>query len=129
VPPDTGSYEQRIRDLLAEQLRQENVALKSALDEACCDGSEDETLASMARNVARRIEAAQLARNPGELAELSQLTGLSEGEILKPAHVDGHWLVVASGPVYTRTALVLGTAGVMTLIPEIVGTRLDEFGS
>ncbi len=111
VPPDTGIYEKRILDLLAEQLRQENVALKSALDEACRDGSDSEdALASMARNVARRIEAAQLARNPGELAELSQLTGLSEGEILEPAHVDGHWLVVASGPIYTRTELVLGTA-------------------
>lgn len=98
------------------------------LDEAGWDGSED-ALASMARNVARRIEAAQLARNPGELAELSQLTGLSEGEILEPAHVDGHWLVVASGPIYTRTELVLGTAGVMTLIPEIVGKLLDDFGS
>lgn len=129
VPPDTTwRYENRIRDLLAEQLRQENVALKSALDEAGWDGSED-ALASMARNVARRIEAAQLARNPGELAELSQLTGLSEGEILEPAHVDGHWLVVASGPIYTRTELVLGTAGVMTLIPEIVGKLLDDFGS
>ena len=129
VPPDTTwRYENRIRDLLAEQLRQENVALKSALDEAGWDGSED-ALASMARNVARRIEAAQLARNPGELAELSQLTGLSEGEILEPAHVDGHWLVVASGPIYTRTELVLGTAGVMTLIPEIVGKLLEDFGS
>ena len=131
VPPDTGSYEKRILDLLAEQLRQENVALKSALDEAGRDdsGSEDEALASMARNVARRIEAAHLARNPGELAELSQLTGLSEGEILEPAHVDGHWLVVASGSVCTRTELVLGTAGVITLISKIVGTRLDDFGS
>ena len=130
VPPDTGIYEKRILDLLAEQLRQENVVLKSALDEACSDGSDSEDgLASMARNVARRIEAAQLARNPGELAELSQLTGLSEGEILEPAHVDGHWLVVASGPIYTRTELVLGTAGVMTLIPEIVGKLLDDFGS
>jgi hypothetical protein len=130
VPPDTGIYEKRILDLLAEQLRQENVVLKSALDEACSDGSDSEDgLASMARNVARRIEAAQLARNPGELAELSQLTGLSEGEILEPAHVDGHWLVVASGPIYTRTELVLGTAGVMTLIPEIVGMLLEDFGS
>ena len=130
VPPDTGIYEKRILDLLAEQLRQENVVLKSALDEACSDGSDSEDgLASMARNVARRIEAAQLARNPGELAELSQLTGLSEGEILEPAHVDGHWLVVASGPIYTRTELVLGTAGVMTLIPEIVGKLLEDFGS
>lgn len=130
VPPDTWSYENRILDLLAEQLRQENVVLKSALDEACRAGSDPEDgLASMARNVARRIEAAQLARNPGELAELSQITGLSEGEILEPAHVDGHWLVVASGPIYTRTELVLGTAGVMTLIPEIVGKLLDDFGS
>lgn len=130
VPPDTWSYENRIRDLLAEQLRQENVVLKSALDEAHRDGSDSEDgLASMARNVARRIEAAQLARNPGELADLSQLTGLSEGEILEPAHVDGHWLVVASGPIYTRTELVLGTAGVMTLIPEIVGKLLEDFGS
>lgn len=130
VPPDTGIYEKRILDLLAEQLRQENVVLKSALDEACSDGSDSEDgLASMARSVARRIEAAHLARNPGELAELSQLTGLSEGEILEPAHVDGHWLVVASGPIYTRTELVLGTAGVMTLISKIVGTRLDYFGS
>ena len=130
VPPDTWSYENRILDLLAEQLRQENVVLKSALDEACRDGSDSEDgLASMARSVARRIEAAQLARNPGELAELSQLTGLSEGEILEPAHVDGHWLVVASGPIYTRTELVLGTAGVMTLIPEIVGKLLEDFGS
>ena len=130
VPPDTGIYEKRILDLLAEQLRQENVVLKSALDEACSDGSDsDDGLASMARNVARRIEAAQLARNPGELAELSRLTGLSEGEILEPAHVDGHWLVVASCPIYTRTELVLGTAGVMTLIPEIVGMLLEDFGS
>ena len=130
VPPDTGIYEKRILDLLAEQLRQENVVLKSALDEAHRDGSDSEDgLASMARNVARRIEAAQLARNPGELADLSQLTGLSEGEILEPAHVDGHWLVVASGPIYTRTELVLGTAGVMTLIPEIVGKLLEDFGS
>ena len=130
VPPDTWSYENRILDLLAEQLRQENVVLKSALDEACSDGSDSEDgLASMARNVARRIEAAQLARNPGELADLSQLTGLSEGEILEPAHVDGHWLVVASCPIYTRTELVLGTAGVMTLIPEIVGMLLEDFGS
>jgi len=130
VPPDAWSYENRILDLLAEQLRQENVALKSALDEAHRDGSDSEDgLASMARSVARRIEAAQLARNPGELAELSQLTGLSEGEILEPAHVDGHWLVVASGPIYTRTELVLGTAGVMTLIPEIVGKLLEDFGS
>ena len=92
VPPDTGIYEKRILDLLAEQLRHENVVLKSALDEACSDGSDSEDgLASMARNVARRIEAAQLARNPGELAELSRLTGLSEGEILEPAHVvTGH---------------------------------------
>ena len=130
VPPDTGIYEKRILDLLAEQLRHENVVLKSALDEACSDGSDSEDgLASMARNVARRIEAAQLARNPGELAELSRLTGLSEGEILEPAHVDGHWLVVASCPIYTRTELVLGTAGVMTLIPEIVGMLLEDFGS
>ena len=130
VPPDTWSYENRIRDLLAEQRRQENVTLKSALDEACSDGSDSEDgLASMARNGARRIEAAQLARNPGELAELSRLTGLSEGEILEPAHVDGHWLVVASCPIYTRTELVLGTAGVMTLIPEIVGMLLEDFGS
>ena len=130
VPPDTGIYEKRILDLLAEQLRHENVVLKSALDEAHRDGSDSEDgLASMARNVARRIEAAQLARNPGELAELSRLTGLSEGEILEPAHVDGHWLVVASCPIYTRTELVLGTAGVMTLIPEIVGMLLEDFGS
>lgn len=130
VPPDTWSYENRILDLLAEQLRQENVVLKSVLDEVCSDGSDSEDgLASMARNVARRIEAAQLARNPVELAELSQLTGLSEGEILEPAHVDGHWLVVASGPIYTRTEIVLGTAGVMTLIPEIVGKLLEDFGS
>jgi transcriptional regulator with XRE-family HTH domain len=131
VPPDTRSYEKRIRDLLAEQLRQENLALKNALDEACREGadSEDDALASMARNVARRIEAVQLARNPDELAELSQLTGLSEGELLEPTHVDGHWLVVASGQVCTRTELVLGPAGVMSLIPEIVGTLLDDFGS
>ena len=131
VPPDTGIYEKRIRELLAEQLRQDNLALKSALDEAFRgeSDSEDVALASLARNVARRIEVAQLARNPDELAELSQLTGLSEGEILEPAHVDGHWLVVASGPVCTRTELVLGTAAVMTLISEIVGTLLDDFGS
>ena len=129
VPPDTWSYENRILDLLAEQLRQENVVLKSALDEACSEGPDSEdALASMARNVARRIEAAQLARNPGELAELSQLTGLSEGEILEPAHVDGHWLMVASGPIYTRTELVLGTAGVQALIHEVVDKHLDDFG-
>jgi len=42
VPPDTWSYENRILDLLAEQLRQENVVLKSALDEACSEGPDSE---------------------------------------------------------------------------------------
>lgn len=128
APPDPSIYEHRVLELIKEQLRLGNAALQSAFEKECRHGSED-ALQSMAQDVARRIEAAQLARNPAELAELSQLTGLHEGEILSPANVDGYWLVVTSSPTCTRTEIVLGAAGVMTLIREIVGDRLDQWGS
>ncbi len=125
VPPDPSIYERRILELLTEQLSRDNAALQSALDEERQHGSED-ALEWMARDVGRRIESAQLARNPAELIELSQLTGLSEEEILKPANVDGHWLVVVSDLGYTRTEIVRGAGGVLALIRDVVGDRLDH---
>lgn len=128
APPDPTIYEKRILELLNEQLRQGNASLQSALDEERRLGPEN-ALESMARDIAIRIEATQLARNPAELAELIQLTGLREDEILKPANVEGYWLVVTSGPVCTHTSIVRGAGGVMALIHEVVGDSLDQWGS
>lgn len=123
IAPDPRSYEKWILELLTEQLSQGNASLQRVLDE---ESGAEGALEWMARDVGRRIESAQLARNPAELAELSQLTGLSQDEILKPANVDGHWLVLANEMGGTRTEVVRGGNGVMALILEFVGDRLDH---
>lgn len=129
--PEPADYKARMLALLKAQLEQGgNSKLESALRREVESGSnEEEALEWLADNVGLRIEAAQLARNPDELAELAELTGLPHEKILEPAYVEGHWLVAISVHGHFGTEIVRGTAGALRQIHDAVGDRLDHFGS
>lgn len=127
--PEPADYEAYMLTVLTGQLEQgENPALQRALERERQNGPED-ALEWLAQDIGRRIETAQLARNHNELNRLSGLTGLCAQKILEPANVEGHWLVTVSAHDCFRTSIVLGTAGVLGLIREVVGDRLDHWGS
>lgn len=128
--PEPVAYLARISALLRERLSNNtNVALIRALDRFADNGEpSDESIASLAEDIGRQIEAAQLGRNPAELAELAELTGLPESELLKPANVEGYWLVIANGRGIHHTKLVHGVAGVVWEAREI-GEKLHWRGS
>lgn len=89
----------------------------------------DGAMRQLAEVVSERIESAQLARNPADLAELTELTGMPESELLKPANVQGYWLVVANGACDRRTQLVRGTSDLVWHLREIAGDLLNAPGS
>jgi transcriptional regulator with XRE-family HTH domain len=127
--PEPADYEASIYTMLTEQLEQgENPALQRALEREVENGPED-AIKWLAHDICQRIEIAQLARNPNELDRLSELTGLPSNKILEPANVKGHWLVTVSARDCFRTSIVLGTIGVVGLVREVVGDRLDHWGS
>lgn len=128
--PEPVTYLARISALLRERLSNgASVALVRALDRFADSGEpSDESIASLAKDIGRQIEAAQLGRNPAELAELAELTGLPESELLKPANVEGYWLVIVSGQGIHRTKLVHGATEVIWEAREI-GEELHWRGS
>lgn len=101
--PDTADYlrqvEKSIRDTLSQgsnsalektlQLTLENTRFTSGSH----DEIRDDAIRYLARDIAQRIEAVQLVRNKNEIATLSELTGLAEAELLRPANVEGHWFI------------------------------------
>lgn len=91
--PEPFDYLKRITSLLKVQIESKaNSALQRALERLAEQG-DDDPLPYLAEEICERIEAVQLERNPSEIAELFELTGLSESELLKPANVLGHWFV------------------------------------
>lgn len=129
--PEPADYKARMLALLKAQLEQGgNSKLESAFKREVESGSEEEeALEGLADNVGLRIETAQLARNPDELTELAELTGLPIESILEPANVYGHWLVTTSARDSFRTEIVRGTPGVFQHIHDVVGNRLNRWGS
>ena len=89
----------------------------------------DESIRRLAEHIAARIETVQLGRNPSELAKLTEVTGLPESELLKPANVYGHWLLIANGLGVHCTEFVRGAINLAWRVREIVGNRLDFRGS
>jgi len=89
----------------------------------------EESINFLAEDIGERIEAAQLGRNPSELAELTELTGMPASELLKPANVLGHWLVIANGPGIHRTEFVRRVSGLNWHLKDFIGDRLDYRGS
>lgn len=128
--PEPVAYLARISALLRERLSNgANEVLVRALDRFTDNGEpSDESIASLAEDIGRQIEAAQLGRNPAELAELAELTGLPESELLKPANVEGYWLVIVNGRGIHRTKLVHGATQVEWEAREI-GEKLHWRGS
>lgn len=129
--PEPFDYLAGIASLLREQFSSgANAALIRALEQSA-DTPEpsDESIRLFAEDVANRIEAAQLGRNPSELAELAEFTGLPESELLKPANVHGHWLVIANGRGIHVTKFIRGASGLAWCVSDIVKDRLDSPGS
>ena len=129
--PEPFDYLAGIASLLRKQFASgANEALFRALEQSA-DTREpsDQSIILLAEDVGARIEAAQLGRNPYELEDLTKLTGLAESELLKPANVHGHWLLIANGPGIHSTEFIRGTFEISSYIREIVGDRLDSRGS
>lgn len=129
--PESSDYLDGIASLLRQRFSSgANEALIRVLEQRT-DSEEpsDESIAHLASNIGARIEGAQLGRNPYELAELAELTGLTESELLSPANVHGHWLIIANGVGIQRTELIHGTFGLCFCVREMVGDLLDFNGS
>jgi transcriptional regulator with XRE-family HTH domain len=89
----------------------------------------DQSIQYLAEDIGERIEAAQLGRNPSELAALAKLTGLPESELLRPANVQGHWMVIANGLGIHSTEFVRGASRLAWHVQDIVRDCLDFHGS
>lgn len=127
--PAPENYIDRIAALLQQQLANgENAALQRALEREIENGPED-ALRWLATDIGERIEAAQLGRNPAEIADLVALTGLPEAELMRPANVLGHWIVMVTSRGCNRTDVVRGIGALGYHIQEVVGDRLNHFGS
>lgn len=92
--PEPFDYLKRITTLLTVQIKdKKNVALQRRL-ERLADLGDDDPLPYLIEEISEKIEAVQLGRNPSEITDLVDLTGLPEDELLKPANVLGHWFVI-----------------------------------
>lgn len=129
--PEPFDYLAGIASLLHKQLStgQNEVLIRALERSAGTPIPSDESINCLAEDIGARIEVAQLARNPRELEELTKLTGLSEMELLKPANVHGHWVVIAHGIGIHSTEFVQGASGLSWRVAEIVGDRLNHRGS
>jgi DNA-binding XRE family transcriptional regulator len=104
--PDTADYLRQIEKSIRDALSQGgNSALEQALQltlentrfgSDSHDENRDDAIRYLAQDIAQRIEAVQLIRNKNEIATLSELTGLAETELLRPANVEGHWFINVS---------------------------------
>lgn len=101
--PDTADYLRQIEESIRNALSQGgNSALEQALQltlentrftSGSHDENRDNAIRYLAQDIAQRIEAVQLVRNKNEITTLSELTGLAEAELLRPANVEGHWFI------------------------------------
>lgn len=125
-PPEPSEYKKSIVNLLNKQVQKgENEALRLELKsyENSSD-STDKAIEKLAEDIGTRIEASQLSRNPSEIAELKALTGLSETELLDPANVLGHWLIIVSSRECNRTEIVQGETKLFNLIIDLLDEHL-----
>lgn len=94
--PDSLTYFQEIEQTIRNALEHgEPPSLHQlALNKTKVAGEiRDDAIRYLAEDIAQRIEAVQLVRNKNEIAALSELTGLSEGELLRPANAEGTWFI------------------------------------
>jgi len=93
--PDPSVYLQQIEQTIRKVLAKgETPSLQQALEKTgVVDENRDVAIRYLAEDIAQRIEAVHLVRNKNEIAALSELTGLSEDELLRPANAEGTWFV------------------------------------
>lgn len=126
--PEPLDYLKRITSLLKVQIEnKENLALQRILARIADEG-DDDPLPHLVQEIGERVEAVQLGRNPSEINELIELTGLSESELLKPANVLGHWFVTATSRSYKRSEIIHGEAWTCGYIKEIITDFLEHGG-
>jgi transcriptional regulator with XRE-family HTH domain len=127
--PDPSVYLQYIRRLLKEQLAiRSNYALQNLLEYHAKDG-EETALEYLTVDIAERIEQVLLIRNPTKIADLIQLTGLSETDLLAPANVRGFWFISVRSRIINCTEFVDDSSSVNFRIGEIMREFLGAFGS
>lgn len=127
--PEPVEYEQQIRSLLQLSFDQgENETLKKII---LCETKQHPThdpqaaLSDFASKIVARVENAQLTCNRDVLANLTHQTGLSEEELLRPANVNGYWLITASGRNIHNTKVIQGWPAIGMHFREIIGNRLE----
>ncbi len=129
LPPEPETYERRIFTHLQSQIEQgDNPQLERELERVGAQTIED-ALEIVAKYVSARIEGAQLCRNPDELTELAELTGLDVDELLRPANCSGHWFLSAFGAGTDSAQIIPGTFGLWMHLDTLVKEQLDCHGT
>lgn len=118
--PDPSEYVRHIQSLLKKQLDTgTNDALQNLLEHHAKD-DEEKALEYLTEDIAERIEQVLLVRNPAKIADLIQLTRLSETDLLAPANVRGFWFISVRSRIINCTEVVDGVSFVSCRIGEIM---------
>jgi transcriptional regulator with XRE-family HTH domain len=127
--PDPNVYLQHMQTLLAQRLDSgENQALRD-LWARHGDVDNDVALAYLAEDIAELVEEVQLVRNPTKIAELINLTRLSESDLLAPANVQGFWFLSVSSEMINCSEVVNGVSSLNNRIGELMREYLAYPGN
>jgi transcriptional regulator with XRE-family HTH domain len=122
--PEPSEYQGHIQSLLAQQLGTGNYPALQRMHDELEFQNPAYGLEHLAEDIADRIEAVQLVRNPDQVAELVALTGLSESDLLAPANVKGHWFISYSFGATTKAEMAIGAVEVGIRVGEILQEQL-----
>lgn len=112
APPD------RIDEIAAQLQSQLHQGLNEALHLTLDRYSEDEQpIRELARDLANRIEVAQIAQQKSELEELSGITGWTVDKLLQPIGSLGHWILLSGFVMGSNQTRVV--AGVNDVLHQI----------
>lgn len=126
--PDVPAYFVHIKRLLKAQIDSgTNHALQNLL-KGQAKYSEEHALEYLTEDIAQHIEEIALVRNPARMAELMQLTGLSEMDLLTPANMWGFWFLSVSSSILNCTEVIDGAPAMSWRIGEILAQYLDFRG-
>lgn len=124
--PDPSVYLDHIEKLIGSQLAAGNNHLLQAMLAQRAQQNEDNALRHLAEDIAEAIEDALLVRNPAKIAELLQLMGLSEAELLAPANARGFWFISVRSRIINCTEIVNAVSSLIFRIGEIMREFLSH---
>jgi transcriptional regulator with XRE-family HTH domain len=112
APDEASPAVDRLENQLMSQLESgTNPELYAAIEQARDPGGSNH-VRSFALDLLGRIERAQLGQRPEEMERLEALTGWSYAQLMQPATIQGHWLLISSLYGGQQSEIVLG-AGVL----------------